>query len=253
MMIQMAVFDLDDTLLRADKTVSARTRDVLLRCRARGVRLAFATARSGRMLERLPMKLFDGYALNNGAVAYVGERPVYSRRIPQSVFVPMLQALDAQGLMVCAEVGGVHRANFDVQAKWGHIKNWAMTDFARLAGCADKLYAVVERPEQISLIQAALPDGLHMHVSKDGLAMIMHSEATKASAVRAMGAAFGIPMRDVVAFGDDANDLDMLRACGTGVAMGNALDALKLAADHVCDASEEDGVAKWLASHVLDG
>lgn len=58
-------------------------------------------------------------------------------------------------------------------------------------------------------------------------------------------------MEEIVAFGDDYNDIEMLRACGTGVAVGNALAEVKQAADEVCLTNEEDGVALWLTEHVL--
>ena len=57
-------------------------------------------------------------------------------------------------------------------------------------------------------------------------------------------------MPEVVAFGDDLNDVDMLRGCGTGVAMANALDEVKLAADEVCGGNDEDGVAKWIEANM---
>ena len=43
----------------------------------------------------------------------------------------------------------------------------------------------------------------------------------------------------------------MLRACGTGIAMGNAIDEVKAVADYVCASNEEDGVAKWQEKYLL--
>ena len=55
----------------------------------------------------------------------------------------------------------------------------------------------------------------------------------------------------VAAFGDDANDTDMLRECGCGVAMGNALPQVKAAANAVTAANTQHGVAKWIEEHIL--
>ena len=53
-------------------------------------------------------------------------------------------------------------------------------------------------------------------------------------------------MQNVTAFGDDGPDIGMLRLCGTGVAMGNAIDAVKEAADIVIGSNDEDGIGEYL-------
>ena len=56
-----------------------------------------------------------------------------------------------------------------------------------------------------------------------------------------------VALEDVAAFGDNAPDIGMLKLCGTGVAIGNALDAIKKAADIVIGSNDEDEIAKYLA------
>ena len=56
---------------------------------------------------------------------------------------------------------------------------------------------------------------------------------------------------EIVAFGDDYNDVDMLAGSGIGVAMGNAVGKAKTVADYVCLSNAEDGIAKWLEANVL--
>lgn len=65
---------------------------------------------------------------------------------------------------------------------------------------------------------------------------------TKGSAVQYLSNYLGIPIEDTIAIGDSENDLAMLRAAGTGIAMGSALDYVKEAADDVTCSAEEDGV-----------
>ena len=61
----------------------------------------------------------------------------------------------------------------------------------------------------------------------------------------------GIDMTDVIAFGDDVNDLGMLKLAGTAVAVSNAIDEVKAVADHVTDSNDQDGVAKFLEATIL--
>ena len=60
-----------------------------------------------------------------------------------------------------------------------------------------------------------------------------------------------IDMTDVIAFGDDVNDLGMLKLAGTAVAVSNAIDEVKAVADHVTDSNDQDGVAKFLEATIL--
>lgn len=60
-----------------------------------------------------------------------------------------------------------------------------------------------------------------------------------------------ISLSDIVAFGDDKNDMEMLKICGTGVAVANAISDVKGVADSVTLSNDEDGVAEWLAKNVL--
>ena len=55
----------------------------------------------------------------------------------------------------------------------------------------------------------------------------------------------------VVAFGDDINDLEMIKNCGVGVAVENGIEEVKSVAKFICDISDNDGVAKWLEERVL--
>ena len=54
-----------------------------------------------------------------------------------------------------------------------------------------------------------------------------------------------------MALGDEANDVEMLQLCGLGVAMGNAGDAVRAAADAVTATNNEDGVARAIERYVL--
>lgn len=65
---------------------------------------------------------------------------------------------------------------------------------------------------------------------------------TKGTALRTFSEYMGIPIEDTIAIGDSENDLEMLKAAGVGIAMGNAADYVKAMADDVTKSIEEDGV-----------
>lgn len=254
-MIKMIVTDLDDTLLHTDKSVSQYTKEVFIKVRRKGIKIVLATARGERLVKDLALydlfDLFDAYILTNGANAFADGTNIYNKTICPAVMRPLLQKLTKLNIKAAAQINGTHYANFDVQKKWSYINNFVITDFSEMAGNADKLYAAIEKPEQVRLISSVLPRGVYLVVSKDNLAMIMHSDATKAKAVRAVAEKWNIDMSEVMAFGDDLNDIDMLIECGAGVAVENALNEVTEAADHICGTNDNDGVAKWLEEKVL--
>ena len=72
---------------------------------------------------------------------------------------------------------------------------------------------------------------------------ITRSGVNKASAIRKLISPAGRSLENVVAFGDDLPDMDMMLECGIPVAMGNALPELKVACQYCTVSNEEDGVA----------
>ena len=54
-----------------------------------------------------------------------------------------------------------------------------------------------------------------------------------------------------IAFGDDFADIGMLKLCGTGIAMGNAIPEVKAAADAVIGTNDADGIAAYLREYLL--
>ena len=79
------------------------------------------------------------------------------------------------------------------------------------------------------------------------------ADADKGRALLALAQRLGIPAEDTVAFGDSSNDLRMLRAAGTSVAMGNAAPEVRAVCDYVTDTNDCDGVAAFLRAHILHG
>ena len=75
----------------------------------------------------------------------------------------------------------------------------------------------------------------------------------KTDAIRALVRASGISAEEIAAFGDDSNDLEMLKLCGRGIAVANAVPEILAAADEVTLSNDLDGVAAWLKNHILSG
>ena len=76
-------------------------------------------------------------------------------------------------------------------------------------------------------------------------------ESGKTQAICELASLLRIPLSDIVSFGDDKNDVEMLQICGTGVAVSNAVSEAKDVADYVTLSNDEDGVADWIEKNIL--
>ena len=114
--------------------------------------------------------------------------------------------------------------------------------------------------EEMSELAAALkkerPGVFYTHVIRSPkfvpfICEIAPIDATKWSAIERLAAEWGIENGAICAVGDDVNDIAMIQAAGLGIAMGNALPAVKQAADRIAPGHDHDGlveVVEWLLS-----
>ena len=252
-MIRMIVTDLDGTLLRTDKTVSAHTASVFQRCKERGIKIVFATARPIRAVNTLHTGIEpDAVICHNGAVTLMGDVRFGSFGIEYETAAALLRATrEIAGLRIAVESGDVIYANFDVNTVWPDIEPGAtFADLPELP--VDKILFITAEASAIAAIERLFDDTLYWEIADSETLMVMDRRARKRNAVAALAEHFGIALSELAAFGDDNNDIEMLRDCGIGVAVANAIDPVKTAADHICRSNDEDGIAKWIEETILD-
>ena len=93
---------------------------------------------------------------------------------------------------------------------------------------------------------------LHMlRFTGEDLYMFANRNAVKWNAVKAVADFYNFRTDNLVVFGDDVNDLEMVKNCGVGVAVANAINEVKAVADYICDSNNNDGVAKWLEENLF--
>jgi Cof subfamily protein (haloacid dehalogenase superfamily) len=248
MNIKMIVTDLDKTLFRDDKTVSDYTIDIFKKCREKGIKLTFATARSSS--SQIPIELFDGFVKSNGAAAFADGKKIYEKPIPIQLARQLLTAADNAGISIAAQTNERHCANFDLKKETGYLDG-EIIDFSTIDFEPQKIFAIIKTKQAIEILENNLSDILYMTIARDNVAMITHKEAVKSKAVAALANNWGIRQSEIAALGDDLNDIDLLKYCGISVAMGNAVDDVKKMAKFICDTNENDGVAKWIEEYVL--
>jgi len=116
---------------------------------------------------------------------------------------------------------------------------------------ADKVMIRAASYDEVMALSPVTPENCYLEMNAGVFAVLMAKEATKLLAATALTQRLGYSLSDCVFFGDDYNDVGLLLACGVGVAMENAIDEAKKAADYVTLSNAQDGVAAWLWEHAL--
>ena len=117
----------------------------------------------------------------------------------------------------------------------------------------EELFFLTDSPEEKERLRqtlAGLPDIGFADPFPNDLE-VLAGDIDKGEGLRYLLDRLGIAPDQVLAMGDGDSDLPLLRAAGLGVAMGNATDRLKAAADHVTASCDEDGVALAIETFVL--
>ena len=265
--------DLDGTLVRDDRTISAYSADVLRRVAADGIALVLVTGRPIRWLHNVydQLDIRPLAVCANGAVIYDPVRDEIVHEAPLTAEV----LAEAGGRLRAAIPGVLFAVERDGGREMLHdpaypIGPWELDHedvrpepYVRLiATPAAKLLVragtggnegTVDADEFTALVGTTLAGIAEAtNSSSSGVVEVSAAGVTKAYGLAGVAASLGVAPRDVIAFGDMPNDLPMLAWAGRGVAMANGHPAVLAAAHDVTTLSnDEDGVAAYLESLLL--
>ena len=253
-MIRMILTDLDHTLLRQDGSVSDKTLQILAACRAEGIRFAIATARYWIGAERYIDLLNPDYEITtDGTLVHSHEKCIYSCAFSVSETNAIIRSIAeaVPGAEITAACGKTVYWNSRHIAESEKLHKAVYCDYSSpLDVQANKMVAELPNESVAREIAAKTNCKLQCYRGENWYAF-MPAASGKTAAIKALAEKSGISLEDTVAFGDDLNDMEMLKLCGTGVAVANAVPQALEAADEIALSNDDDGPAEWLAGHCL--
>ena len=260
---KLIAMDLDGTLNNDQKTITEITKAALMAAQERGIRLALASARPspGLFKERDILRLQDYNGIlmsyNGGRIVDAATgRVLFETSMELNQTKQVLRRLEELPVTPILDDG----VQFYVADKNGYkvdyeCKNNQMT-CTEVGNLADFLtFAPIKilmsvQPEELPQVQqqiaAFLPEDLTVVQTAAFYLEVIPKIINKGQGIRDICTVLGIAPAQVISFGDAANDIPMLREAGMGVAMGNAADAVKAAADMVTLSNNDDGIAAAL-------
>ena len=254
-MIRMILTDLDHTLLKQDGSISEKTLQVLTACRAKGILFAIATARYWIGAERYIDLLNPDYEITtDGTLVHSHGQCIYSCAFSASETNAIISSIAqaVPGAEITAACGKTVYWNSQHISESEKLHKAVYCDYSSpLNMRANKI--VAELPDESVARRIATKTNCKLQCYRgEKWYAFMPAESGKTAAIQALAETSQISMEDIVAFGDDLNDIEMLRLCGTGVAVANAIPQVLEAADEITLSNDDDGLAQWLADHCLN-
>lgn len=268
-MIRLVAIDLDGTLLSPDKTISPANKQALLDAEAAGVNVVICTGRplSGvrPIFEEIAFKSNHSYSvINNGCTtvkssdwsvisydALSEEDLVYLDQLTQEIH-PQLSLFDLNRYIILNR-NPSEIAKMDASIVSAVPVSLGLREVLEAQPIFQGMF--IDQKEQIDAFQEtyeeALSQRFHTIRSQPILFEILPKCVNKATGLKALAEHLGIPREQIMAIGDENNDIEMIEYAGLGVAMGNAPDAIKALADVTTTSNEEDGVATAIKRYVL--
>ncbi|HEY4391763.1 MAG TPA: HAD family hydrolase [Paenibacillus sp.] len=264
--IRLIVSDLDGTLLSADHTLPSSTATAIREYVSRGGRFTLATGRpfitARPIIQQLGISL--PIILCNGAVlAQADGMPLERYGISLASLYDLLNAAEQSGLDILLFFGDEVRTL---------ARNINITAYERKEGVTCSLISLHEIQECGTEIEKAILLGpvehsyrlfnefadrspaLHSSIaafqSEDNYLELVPGQVSKGTALQQLSAILDIPLDQVMAIGNQLNDLPMLEAAGIGVAVANSPEELKQAADYVSEASYSEGVLEAMERYI---
>lgn len=268
MSLKLIALDIDGTLTNDEKKITEDTHSTLLKLQKQGVRVMLASARPVPGLysasRELDLKDYHGIlmAYNGGKVVDAADGTLLSEtHIDMETTRSILRFLETLPVTVILDDGkrfyveDAHGYKVEYEC-WNNQMEYTEVD--NLADFLDfspvKLLLSVDPAEILNIqntIREHLPDDLSVVRTAPFYLEIIPVSINKGKALLDVCSRLGIDPADAAAFGDSENDIPMIQAAGCGVAMGNAEDAVKAAADKVTLSNNSDGIAYALREFVI--
>jgi len=272
--IKIIVIDIDGTLLTPEGSITAPTLEAVQAAQQARIVVTLATARrysntaiiANELGLNTPLILYDGAIL----IQHPHKAILHKHLLSASVGQLAVDVLIRHNLQPV-----VHPFKGTEEQIWtgpsAFDNPWVETYFASATQQVHRMpfeTLCIGRPDPIRVVAFASEEVIHALLPEvtalecnwtitrrgnygSAELAIMNPSCSKASAVIELARYFSIPLEQIMAIGDNNNDIEMLRTVGWGVAMGQASEAVKSVARVVTASNREDGVAQAIQRYAL--
>ena len=264
---KLIALDMDGTMLNGDSSLTRRTKEALRAAQGSGIRVVAATGRMypSAMIHIRDIGIESTSIFYNGALIRdpVSGETIYEKNLGRELTKEILDFFRKRGWYVQIYSGDRLLVKDRSDERCKYYENicglkavglgdgfWECgLDSAKLRGIS---FDVPEIERMCAKVRQGFGERIYQATSWGAFIEMVHPTVNKAKALKRVSEYYGIDREDVMAIGDGVNDIEMISWAGTGVAMGNARDNVKAAADIVAPPNTEDGAAQIVEQIVAE-
>lgn len=246
-MFKLISLDLDGTLFDNKMKISDRNIKAIKACHEAGCETVVATGRPPRFtFDVIPNEISGEYCVcYNGAQIYYNQDLIYEQVIRGKDVKDIIQYVKNQKdkIRVALESKNIIYCNFDLETFWPGFDFKPLEELKEFDHVC-KILLIDHKSMNYEAFMNRFKDTCYIIQTDSGnLIEIMEKSVSKYEAIKWIAKRMSINVEDVMAFGDDLNDMEIIKGVGKGVAMGNGHKAVKEIAKEVTLSNDEDGVA----------
>lgn len=264
--MKTVIFDLDDTLLHDDRTLSVFTVKVFQQLHHSGFMIIAASGRAQLSMKPYVDQLscVSYYIACNGAEIWDASSNCLLHRelIPENIVKEIAEFAESNDCYAHVYKGdsfffnrhSEYSAMYAASSGLSGIYVGKLTDYVCEPG--NKVILIDNKTKIASLLNAAseqFAGKASVTCSKPIYLEFNPLNASKGNAMMFLSSMLGFKCEEVIAFGDSLNDLSMLQKAGLAVTVSNGWEAVRPYCDFICESNNDDGPARFLLQHFLSG
>ena len=280
MKYKMICIDMDGTLLGRGKKISQHSKDVIKKAHDMGVEIVVTTGRlynNAAYFSRL-LGVSSPVIAANGAIVidHKTNDIIYEKAIPKDQCMEVLRVLNKHKVpfhfhttdtiycnnwmsrlgtqlymtkqQISFEDLHVKYSTLNKENQWKYIFDKEDGRIAKCIAASPSVKKIIKVKEELANLTNIVYFGSGPHSIEINFAGV-----SKGNSVKALLEKYNIKREELICIGDNENDVSMIKFAGLGVAMGNAIQMVKDAADYITDTNRNDGVAKAIQKFIIDG
>ena len=256
--MKLILTDLDETLLHSDKTISDYSIQILNECKAKGIFVGFSTTRGKVNIEEYIEQVQPDFVICNGGAGIYFQNELiktfsFTVEETQKLLSSVKKYCSPNTEMTLDTLENIYWNRKEDKSVKGYALNSIYHDFENFELPAMKFCVKTQDENIAKKIAQTVSSCDYLPFSDIPWYKFSSGNATKENAINFICEKFEIPTEKIIAFGDDFNDIGMLKLCGKGIAMENAISQVKEIADEITLSNNDDGVAKFLEKFLLKG
>ncbi|WP_125764688.1 Cof-type HAD-IIB family hydrolase [Companilactobacillus hulinensis] len=268
--IKLIAFDMDNTLLTSSQTILDSTKKAVTKALDMGIKVVICTGRPlagvTPFLDELGIKGDDQYVITyNGAIIEtVSGKPLVKHLITKDKYRQLVRYGDENDIQYYAldDNSNVYTGNHDV-SRVAVLQAWE-NGAGIFVRTPDELpedfqaakFDYVGEEDKLDQKEPMVSDDLSNKFSiiREGTIFlaVMNSNASKGVGLKSLASHLNLSADEVIAFGDERNDVSMFKYAGTAVCMENGTDEAKSEADYITGDHDHGGIAQALDKFVFD-